>query len=249
MKKTINGFVACRLGSTRVKFKNLLLLEGRPLFTYLTDNVLKSKKIDNLYLNTDSHHIINVAKEIYKDNLNYYLRPSNLGNSATKLDDYVFEFMNNVPSDITIFFNPCCLFLKASTVDKALEYFINNDLDSLCASRVAQTLCFLDNKPVNFLMNISQPRTQDLSPVHCQTCAFFIWKSKTFIESYKKNSAGNFCGKFESYGLSGLESIDIDTDEDLKIAESILKGFKNKFEYNYHKEVNNLIKKGLIKPN
>jgi len=153
---SINAFIGCRLGSTRVKCKNLLLLDNKPLFSYLTNNALKSKLINNLYLNTDSKYIVDVAKEIYKDGLKYYIRPQHLGSSAAKLDDFVFDFMNNFKSDITIFFNPCCIFLKTKTIDNAISYFINNNLDSLCASRVAQTLCFLKNKPINFSFNSSK---------------------------------------------------------------------------------------------
>ena len=245
----INAFVGCRLGSTRVKFKNLSLINNKPLFTYLTDNALAASNIDELYLNTDSQYIVDVAKEIYSNKLNYYIRPPHLGSSKAKLDDFVYDFMINFPSDITIFFNPCCLFLKTETIDKAITYFIENNLDSLCASRVAQTLCFLNNKPINFSFNVAQPRTQDLDAIHCQTCAFFIWKTKTFKNDYEKNSAGNFCGKFQSYGLSTLESIDIDTEEDYLIAESILLGKKDKFNFTYHKDVDKLIKNGIIKTN
>ena len=245
----INAFIGCRLGSTRVKFKNLSLLDNKPLFTYLTNSALASSSIDKLYLNTDSKYIVDIAREIYKNKLNYYIRPSHLGSSKAKLDDFVYDFMLKFPSDITIFFNPCCLFLKTKTIDKAIEHFQKNNLDSLCASRVAQTLCFINNEPINFSFTTGQPRTQDLKPIHCQTCAFFIWNSKTFINAYEKNSAGNFCGKFESYGLSTLEAIDIDTEEDFLIAESILTGKKDEFNFTYHKDVDKLIKNGIIKPN
>ena len=246
---TINAFIGCRQGSTRVKFKNLSLLDNKPLFTYLTNSALETSNIDNLFLNTDSKYIVEIAKKIYKNKLNYYIRPSHLGSSKAKLDDFVYDFMVNFPSEITIFFNPCCLFLKSQTIDKAINYFIDNKLDSLCASRVAQTLCFINNKPINFSFDTSQPRTQDLEPIHCQTCAFFIWRTETFLNSYKLNSAGNFCGRFESYGLSALESIDIDTEEDFLIAESILLSKKREFKFKYHKDVVNLIKDGIIKPN
>ena len=245
----INAFIGCRIGSTRVKCKNLLLIDGKPLFTYLTNSALKSKEISNLYLNTDSKYIVDIAEEIYKKELKYYIRPAELGSSKAKLDDVVFDFMEKHPNEITIFFNPCCIFLKTKTIDKAINYFIENNLDSLCASRVAQTLCFKNNKPLNFSFSTSQPRTQDLDAVHCQTCAFFIWKNKPFVKSYKEKSFGNFCGKFESFGLSTLEAIDIDTEDDFLIAESILKGRKEIFKFTYHKDVEALIKKGVIRPN
>ena len=78
--------------------------------------------------------------------MKYYIRPAELGSSKAKLDDVVFDFMEKHPNEITIFFNPCCIFLKSETIDKAIKYFIENNLDSLCASRVAQTLCFKNNQ-------------------------------------------------------------------------------------------------------
>ena len=105
----VNAFIGCRLGSTRVKFKNLSLLDNKPLFTYLTDSAIAASKIDNLYLNTDSQYIVDVAKKIMKK-LNYYIRPSHLGSSKAKLDDFVFDFMSNFPSEITIFLTPVVYF-------------------------------------------------------------------------------------------------------------------------------------------
>ena len=54
----INAFVGCRAGSTRVKCKNLLLLNEKPLFTYLTNSALKSNKISNLLGYTSKSEVI-----------------------------------------------------------------------------------------------------------------------------------------------------------------------------------------------
>jgi len=245
----INAFIACRLGSTRVKFKNLLLLNGKPLFTYLTDNSLKAKRISNLFINTDSQIIIDIAKDIYHDKLNYFLRDSKLGTSEAALDDYVYDFMIKFPSDITVFLNPCSLFLKGSTIDNAIEHFITKKLDSCCASQIAQTHSFFNNKAINFKTEYKQPRSQDLIPVHCMTSGFFIWRNNTFIDNYEKSKAANFGGNFESFGISAFEAIDIDNEEDIKMANSIIKNREIKFEYKYHSKVESLIKEGKIKPN
>ena len=245
----INAFIACRLGSKRIKFKNLLLIKGKPLFSYLTDNAILCKKITNLYINTDSDLIIKIAKEIYNKKLQYFLRDPHLGTSDAALDDYVYDFMTKCDGDITIFLNPCSLFLKSETIDNAIDYFIRKNLDSCCASDIAQTHCFYKNNSINFLPNVKQPRSQDLEPVHCMTSGFFIWRNKTFIEYYEKNSAANFCGNFESYGISKMESIDIDNYEDLEFAERFLNNDENKSSFKYHRSVDNLIKNNLIKSN
>ena len=245
----INAFLACRLGSNRIKFKNLLLLKGKPLFSYLTEAAIKCKKINNLYLNTDSQLIIDVAKTIFDNKIKYFLRDPNLGTSETALDDYVYDFMIKFPGEITIFLNPCSLFLQSKTIDKAINHFIDKDLDSCCASQISQTHCFYKNKSINFDSKSSQPRSQDLEPVHCMTSGFFIWKNKTFIESYEKNFSANFCGKFQSFGVSSFEAIDIDNYEDLELAEKFLSKKPKKLEYEYHPLVADLIKNKLVDTN
>ena len=65
--KNINAFIGSRIGSTRVRCKNLLLIDDQPLFTYLTNSALKSSKINNLYLNTDSNYLVDIAKDIYHE--------------------------------------------------------------------------------------------------------------------------------------------------------------------------------------
>ena len=117
----INAFIGCRLGSTRVKFKNLSLLDNKPLFSYLTESAISTSNIDNLFLNTDSQFIVDVAKEIFQDKLKYYIRPSHLGSSSAKLDDFVYDFMINFPSDITIFFNR---FYAGTKIFYFIFYFI-----------------------------------------------------------------------------------------------------------------------------
>ena len=245
----INAFIACRLGSTRVKFKNLLLINGKPLFSYLTESASNCEEITDLYLNTDSDLIIEAAKDIYQNKIKYFKRHSLLGTSKASLDDYVYDFMMKIPGDITIFLNPCSLFLKSQTIDNAIRYFIKSNLDSCCASKVAQTHCFFKNKSINFDIAKKQPRSQDIEPIHCMTSGFFIWRNNVFIDHYKNNAAANFCGNFESYGISSFESIDIDTNEDLEIAEKFISNNKNKYQFIYHPLVSNLIKKDLIKPN
>ena len=56
-----------------------------------------------------------------------------------------------------------------------------------------------------------------------------------FIDSYKKNASGNFCGKFESFGLSTLESIDIDTPSDFADARVFAKDIRSEIVDNKDK--------------
>ena len=241
----INAFLAIRMGSNRVPLKNFRLLNGRCVYEYLTSESLKSKFITDLYVNTDNRLAIEIVKETYGDNLHYYLRPKSLGTSKVTLDEYVYDFMQNNPSDITVFLNPCSVFLSAKSIDNGIEQLIDRELDSCVASRVEQTHCFYENLPINFNFNEKQPPSQELKPVHSMTSGFFIWRNDAFLKAYQKYGFANFCGKFESIGLSALETIDIDEEDDFLLAQQYLKFMEDKpNEKEYHPTIAALIESG-----
>ena len=158
--------------------------------------------------------------------------------------------MSTFPSDITIFLNPCCLFLKAKTIDDAIEKFITNKLNSCAASRIAQTHCFYNDQAINFSFKSLQPRSQDLIPVHAMTSAFFIWKNSTYKKNYEKLGYANFHGKFGSYGLDFEEAIDIDQEGDFVFAESYKKFKKSRVSKpRYQAKIEKLIKVGKVSQN
>ena len=47
--------IPARLGSTRVKNKNLRLINNKPLISYVIETVKKTNIFDDIYLNSDSY--------------------------------------------------------------------------------------------------------------------------------------------------------------------------------------------------
>ena len=241
----INAFVAIRMGSNRVPLKNFRIINGRCVYEYITSEALRSKYISNLYVNTDHELAIEIVKETYGKKLQYYLRPKALGTSLATLDEYVYDFMERHPSDITVFLNPCSMFLSAESIDRGIKELIDRELDSCVASRVEQTHCFFEDLPINFTFSEQQPPSQDLKAVHSMTSGFFVWRNKAFIEAYKKNGYANFCGKFASIGLSFMETIDIDEEEDFQFAQQYLSVMNKRNEEKiYHPKVAEILAKG-----
>lgn len=244
----INAFIAVRLGSTRIPFKNFVILNKKPIYEHLTDTILDSKIFKNLFLNTDSQIVIEIAKKKYKEKLKYYLRPNELGTSDATLDEYTYDFMKKNPSDITVFLNPCSIFLSSNSIKNALKVFESKKLDSCVASAELKTHCFFDDTSINFNMVEKQPRSQDLKSVHAMTSGFFIWRNTTFIKNFEEKGYANFCGKFFSYGLPDIEAIDIDELEDLKLASKILEQRKLT-KLSYHPLIKKLIEQKKIHVN
>jgi CMP-N-acetylneuraminic acid synthetase len=62
-------------------------------------------------------------------------------------------------------------------------------------------------------------RTQDLDPIIFSNGAFFIFTKKVFLQYQNRLGKNNYF-----YNLSILESIEIDTEEQLELCKIIMKG-------------------------
>ena len=63
-------FIPARLGSTRLKNKNIKIISGRPLIFWTVAKAIKSKKFDKIIFSSDSSRYYKILiKFIKKDNL------------------------------------------------------------------------------------------------------------------------------------------------------------------------------------
>ena len=97
------AMVPARMGSERLQMKNLALLDGKPLISYAIQAAKASGVFDRVVLNSDSAVFEQVAHQY---DIDFYLRPTELGSSDTKSDTVVYDFMEHIPSDIVAWVNP-----------------------------------------------------------------------------------------------------------------------------------------------
>jgi len=57
------AFLPAKGSSSRIKCKNLKLLDGKPLFLHTLEKLMECDFIDEVYLDTESNEIINLASE------------------------------------------------------------------------------------------------------------------------------------------------------------------------------------------
>ena len=77
----IVAMVPARMGSERLKMKNLALLNGQPLISYAIEAAKASGVFDKVVLNSDGAVFQEVADRY---EIEHYLRPNELGSSNTK---------------------------------------------------------------------------------------------------------------------------------------------------------------------
>ena len=95
----IVGMIPARLGSKRIFKKNLRLIDGKPLISYICDTIKKCKVFDEIYINSESSIFEDIA---IKNGIKFYKRPEKYANDVSTNDDFALDFMNNINGDILI---------------------------------------------------------------------------------------------------------------------------------------------------
>ena len=228
MKRQIIAMIPARVGSERLKMKNLALINGKPLIYYSIKAAKDSGVFDKVVLNSDSRIFQKIAERY---NIDFYLRPKNLGSSETKSDDVVADFMKLYDSDdIIVWVNTVNPFQSSRIICEVVDHFLDNKFDSLMTVEEKQVHVNFKNKPLNY--NVDEPffKTQDIQPVQPFVYSLMMWRVNSFISQFKKNGYALFCGKFGSFTVSGLITIKIKTEQDLLFADKVMRGISNSKE-------------------
>ena len=225
MRKII-AMIPARLGSQRLKYKNLALIDKKPMIYYAVEAAKKSKIFDKIYINSDNLIFEKIAKRYGVD---FYLRPKKLGRSNTKTDEVVFDFINkHNKSEILVWVNSIAPLQSHKDIIECFNFFKKSKIDSLITTTEHSLHGLISNKPINFKMNRVFDKTQDLKKIELFLYSLMMWRCSTFLNSYKKNKRGVMCGKFKTYSVNKTNSIIIKNHEDLILANILLKIKKNK---------------------
>jgi len=227
-KKQLIAMIPARIGSSRLAKKNLALLDDKPLIYYAIDIAKKTDIFDRIVVNSDSPIFEKIAERY---NVEFYLRPNQLGSSEAKSDEVVYDFMKHYPGDILVWVNPIAPLQPSQEVKDVVNYFIKGDYDSLITVENENAHCLLDNKPINFNPNELFQRTQDLKPVQRFLYSLMMWKNRTFLKTFEEKGYALLSGKVGYYAVKRLSSIIIKTEEDLRFAEYVLTGLQLKGNY------------------
>ena len=213
--------IPARIGSTRLKMKNLALINGKPLIYYAIQAAKESGVFDKIIINSD-HKVFSEIADRY--NVGFYLRSKKLGSSTTKSDDVVADFMREHPqADIVTWVNPTSPLQPGSEVSQIINYFLFKKLDSLITVETKQVHTICDGKPVNYAQNEIFSQTQDLTPVNPFVYSVMMWRTSCFLKDFVKNGHAMICGKFDVYPVSKMTALIIKTVEDLKMVNLIIR--------------------------
>ncbi len=213
--------IPARLGSQRVKKKNLRLINQKPLIQYVIDTLKKCDFFDQIYINSEAKIFEKIAKE---NGISFYHRDKNLSSNKSTNDEFALDFINNVEGDVLLQVLPTSPLITSYEINNFVNYYKSNNIKTLisvCSHRIA---CLYKNKPINFNKLKMNPPSQNMTPIYSYSTVLMAWDFKIFkknMSKYKSAYHGG-SGKTDYFPLSPLASIDIDEEEDFLLVEKIL---------------------------
>ena len=215
LKNKIIAMVPVRAGSTRVPNKNIRKFAGTSLLELKLKVLKKVEGITQIVVSTDCKKAAEIAQ---KQNVEVQWRNKFYAGSQITNDQHWLHIAETTPGDIVFLAQVTSPLLKVSSIQNALNIFLNsNKYDSLNSVSKEKKFLWKNMEPINYDINLT-PKSQDLPDIVSLNFAITIIKKQTMIK--RKNVIGFKPSFFE---LDKVESLDVDDLIDFKIAELMYK--------------------------
>lgn len=221
----ILAVIPARGGSKSVPGKNLRLLGDKPLIVWSVETAQSVDAIDRTLVSTDDEEIAAVARNAGAE---VYERPSHLATDnalviATVRDLYARLREEGEPSDIMVLLEPTCPFRKPQEVQDCLA-LVAEGADSAATFRNAalnphRAWRVIDGRPTPFIEGAIPwlPR-QQLPAAYQPSGAAYAFKPSALAN----DSVALLCGNTKAVLTEDNHLVDIDSEVDLLVAETML---------------------------
>ncbi|HEY5755388.1 MAG TPA: acylneuraminate cytidylyltransferase family protein [Steroidobacter sp.] len=217
--------ITARGGSKGLPGKNIRPLAGRPLIGWTIEAAHQSSLIDRTVLSTDDEAIAVVARQCNCD-VPFMRAPALAADDSSSMD-VMLDALDRVPGyDIAVLLQPTSPLRTAQDIDNAIRACISSGAPgcvSVCeAEESPYWMYVLDAearmRPLLPDLNNAR-RRQDLPPVHVLNGAVYVSR----VDVLRQERAFVVAGTV-AYPMTRERSADIDTEQDLLIAEQYLTG-------------------------
>lgn len=204
----ILAVIPARAGSKGIPNKNVRIIGGYPLIYYSIKNALSSSFITDVIISTDSEHVRVIGNQM---GANVKWRDDSLCGDDITLDAVIADAIpKDKKWDYIVTMQPTSPTLRTETLDAAIKYAIDNNLDTLISAINAPHLSWGVKDGKKFPNYVERLNRQYLPPCYIETGAFVISKASVVTP---RTRIGN---KVDIYEIPEDESQDVDNFEDLR---------------------------------
>ena len=211
------AMIPARMGSQRLKKKNLREIQGIPIITHAIRKCKRAGVFDEIWVNSEHTDFRKIAGS---EDVNFHQRPEELGNNSATSEQFVYEFLTKHTCDYIFQVHSIAPLLTDVQIRSFVNYMTRSNYDVLFSVVLEQIECALDSMPVNFSFD-KKTNSQELSPIQKISWSITGWKSKPFVAAYEEGKCATYNGHVGFYPIDRLAGHIIKQEEDLKIAEAL----------------------------
>lgn len=215
----ILAVIPARAGSRAIPNKNIRSVNGNPMIYYVINNAIGSKYITDIIVTTDSHEVKIIAEQM---GVQCHWRRPELCADSVPLDAVVYDALTEIERsdatgyDYVVTMQPTSPTLQISTLDKALEYCMKEDLDTVISVINKPHLSWRDENGIR-MPNYSKRLNRQYLPANFMETGAFLISKRNVVEQNSRIGK-----KIDVFEISENESIDVDSFIDLYAVSAIL---------------------------
>ena len=125
--KKVIAIIPARSGSKSIKDKNIINFKGKPLIAWSIEQCLNSKKIDEVYLSTDSKKYAVIAKKFGLKKVIF--RPKSISNDKSTDYEFIKHFIDNIETnhEVIAHIRPTTPLRDVKLLDNIIKFFSLNE--------------------------------------------------------------------------------------------------------------------------
>jgi CMP-N-acetylneuraminic acid synthetase len=212
------AMIPARMGSQRLKQKNLRELGGIPLITRAIRKCIACGAFDEIWVNSEHPRFGEIAEE---EGVLFHLRPPELANNVATSEQFVHQFLKGHACDYLFQVHTIAPLLTTREVVGFVQTMLSSDYDVLLSVVNEQIECAIDGKPINFTFD-HKTNSQELTAVQRVTWSITGWRAATYVAAHEAGRCATYAGRVGFHPVSRLAGHIIKTEEDLRIAEALL---------------------------
>lgn len=217
MKMKIIAMIPARLGSQRLKQKNLQPFRGLPLITHAVRKAKVSEVFDEIWINSEAENFSDIAEQ---EGVNFHKRPKELADNNATSEDFVYEFLKAHECDYIVQLHSIAPLLSVNDTKRFTSELGKGTADVLLSVENVQIECAFKNIPVNFSYD-KKTNSQELDPIQRITWSITGWKRDSYMKAYESNKCATYSGNVQYFEIDRLASHIIKTKKDLDMAEAL----------------------------
>lgn len=206
MNKVV-AYMPIRLNSQRIKQKSIIDVLGRPMFCWSLETL--DKLGIPVYVYTNEIERLKDKLDFKTKNIIFLERPKRLDDNDIKGIDIYKQFSKQVDSEIYLLTHCTSPFVTLESYKNCINAVLSGTNLSSMTVKKEQTFVWYKSDRLNF--SLPRPKTQEIEPVFIETSAAYCYRKEVL------NSNSRTCDKPRLILTNGIETIDIDEEEDLQL--------------------------------